>query len=59
MKNYLEIIEKALKDRLGVENTDDLEFRELPDGEKESYNTDKVIGNKNLFAGRINSKSKI
>lgn len=56
MKNYLEIIEKALKDRLGVENTDDLEFRELPDGEKESYNTDKVIGNKNLFAGRFKTK---
>jgi len=56
MKNYLEIIEKALKEKLGITDADDLEFRELPDGEKERYNNDKVIGNQSLSSGRIKTK---
>lgn len=56
MKNYLEIIEKALKEKLGISDIEELEFRELPYGEKERYNNNKVIGNKNLFAGRLKTK---
>ena len=56
MKNYLEIIESALKERFGITDLEELEFRELPYGGKESYNTDKVIGNKNLSAGRFKTR---
>jgi hypothetical protein len=59
MKNYINMIKRALQDKLGISNTNSLDYKELPYGEKEKYNTSKIIGNKNLVARRFKTEKEV
>lgn len=59
MKNFIDIIKKALRLKLGITDTDTLDYRELPYGDKDKFNTTRVIGNKNLVAGRFKTEKEV
>ncbi len=59
MKNYLEIIRKSLQKKFGVHKAESLEYKELPYGDKSRFNITKIIGNKNLVAGRFKTEKEV
>jgi hypothetical protein len=59
MKNFIELIKESLQIKLGIKDTDSLEYKELPYGDKSRFNLTKMIGNKNLVAGRFKTEHEV
>lgn len=55
---YLKHIIKALQSKLGVKDAESLEYMSLPYN-RAKYNLTKVIGNKNLSAGRFKTEEDV
>lgn len=59
MKTYLDHMNQALQSKLGVTNVESLEYMSLPYSDRAKYNLTKVIGNKNLSAGRFKTEEDV
>jgi hypothetical protein len=59
MKNFIDLIKESLQFKLGIKDTDSLEYKELPYGERKRFNLTKIIGNKNLVAGRFKTEKEV
>lgn len=56
MNNYLEKIKKALKEKTGIDDVSSLEYKYIPESNREYFNASLAIGNINLTAGRFKTE---